>query len=138
MQEPETTSASGSAGAIVLLSPAWLRHGPGGMFGGATPGVLIGQAGGKITYLTKKGMVFEAKRGEIGVNWPWWEFGAGVHFRMAGKVYRLSLARPPHMPDINLSEEGLASRLASLDPTGINSLGRAFANGKAWKDYLNT
>jgi len=109
------------------------------MFGGAEPGLLIAREGGRISFVTLKERVFEAERHEIGVNWPWWEFGAGVHLKVAGKTYRLSLARPPDAPDIDLGERGwLVSTLAVLDPTGISSIGRAFASGKAWKSYLNT
>ena len=102
-------------------------------------GLLIARERGRISFVTQTEKVFEAERHEIDVNWPWWEFGAGVHLKVAGKTYRLSLARPPHAPDINLGERGgLVSTLAGLDPTGISSIGRAFASGKAWKSYLNT
>jgi hypothetical protein len=139
MQEPETASPSGPEGAITLVSPAWLRHGPFGMFGSVEPGLLIAREGGRISFVTQKERVFEAQRPEIGVSWPWWEFGAGVHLKVAGKMYRLSLARPPSAPDIDVGERGgLASTLAGLDPTGISSLGRAFASGKAWRSYLDT
>ena len=139
MQEPGAASTSGPEGAIALVSPAWLRHGPKGMFGRVEPGLLIAREGGRISFVTLKEKVFEAERHEIGVNWPWWEFGAGVHLKVAGKTYRLSLARPPDAPDIDLGERGwLVSTLAVLDPTGISSIGRAFASGKAWKSYLNT
>ena len=142
MQEPGAASTSGQEGAMRLVSPAWLRHGPGGMFGSVEPGLLIAREGGRISFVTQKEKVFEAERHEIGVNWPWWEFGAGVHRKGAGKTYRLSLARPPNAPNIDLGERGgLASTLAALgfmDRTGISSLGRAFASGKAWKSYLNT
>ena len=130
MQEPGTASTSGPESAIALVSPAWLRHGPGGMFGGVEPGLLIAREDGRISFVTRKERVFEAERQEIGVNWPWWEFGAGVHLKVADKIYRLSLARPPHAPNVNLGDRGwLASRLIGLDPTGISSLGRAFASG---------
>ncbi len=139
MQEPGAASTSGPEGAITLISPAWLRHGPFGMFGSVEPGLLIAREGGRISFLAQKEKVFEAIRRDIGVSWPWWEFGAGVHLKVADKTYRLSLARPPSAPDIDLGERGgLASTLASLDPTGISSLGRAFASGKAWKNSLNT
>ena len=108
-----------------------------GMFGSVEPGLLIAQEGGKISFVTQQQKVFEAERHEIGVNWPWWEFGGGIHLQVAGKTYRLSLARPPSAPDINVGEKGLLSTLVFRDPTGISSLGRAFANGKAWKNYLN-
>lgn len=137
MQKPEATPPLGPEGAIVLVSPAWLRHGPAGMFGSVEPGLLIAQEGGKISFVTQKQKVFETERHEIGVNWPWWEFGGGIHLQVAGKTYRLSLARPPSAPDINLGEKGLLSTLVFRDPTGISSLGRAFANGKAWKNYFN-
>ena len=138
MQEPGAASTSGPEGAFALVSRAWLRHGPKGMFGSVEPGLLIAREG-RISFVTQTEKVFEAERHEIGVNWPWWEFGAGVHLKVGDKIYRLSLARPPNAPDINLGQRGgLASTLAALDSTGISSIGRAFASGKAWKSYLNT
>jgi hypothetical protein len=139
MQEPGAASTSGPEGAFALVSRAWLRHGPKGMFGRVEPGLLIAREGGRISFVTQTEKVFEAERHEIGVNWPWWEFGAGVHLKVAGKTYRLSLARPPRAADINLGEGGgLVSTLAGLDFTGISSIGGALASGKAWKSYLNT
>ena len=138
MQEPGAASTSGPEGAFALVSRAWLRHGPKGMFGSVEPGLMIAREG-RISFVTQTEKVFEAERQEIGVNWPWWEFGAGMHLKMAGKTYRLSLARPPNAPGIDLGERsGLVSALAALDSTGISSIGRAFASGKAWKSYLNT
>jgi hypothetical protein len=111
------------------------------MFGRVEPGLLIARERGRISFVTQTEKVFEAERHEIDVNWPWWEFGAGVHLKVAGKTYRLSLARPPNAPDIDLGERGgLVSTLVALgfmDRTGISSLGRAFASGKAWKSYLS-
>ena len=140
MQEPGAASTSGPEGAIALVSPAWLRHGPKGMFGRVEPGLLIARERGRISFVTQTEKVFEAERHEIDVNWPWWESGAGVHLKVAGKTCRLSLARPPNASDINLSERGWqVSPLAGLvDETGISSLGRAFKSGKEWKSYLNT
>jgi hypothetical protein len=138
MQEPGAASTSGPEGAFALVSRAWLRHGPMGMFGRVEPGLLIAREGGRISFVTQTEKVFEAERHEIGVNWPWWEFGAGVHLKVAGKTYRLSLARPPRAADINLGERGgLVSMLIGRDFTGISSIGGALADGKAWKSYLN-
>ncbi len=139
MQEPGAASTSGPDGAFELVSLVWIWRGLKGIYGGTEPGLLIAREGGRISFVTQTEKVFEAERHEIGVNWPWWEFGAGVHLKVAGKTYRLSLARPPDAPDINLGERGgLVSTLAGLDFTGISSIGRAFASGKAWKSYLNT
>ena len=137
MKEPGTTSPSGPEGAIALVSPAWLRHGPGGMFGSVEPGLLIAREGGAISFVSAGKKVFEAERHEIDVNWPWWEFGAGVHLKVAGTMYRLSLARPPSASDINVGEKRrVLSTLVFRDRTGISSLGRAFASGKAWKSSI--
>jgi hypothetical protein len=106
---------------VSLVSKAWLRHGPKGMFGGADPGLLTAR-GGRVSFATGPKTVFEAARHEIRVNWPWWEFGAGVHMSVSGKIYRLSFARPPG----DLDE----------DDTGITSIPGARAAGKAWKNYL--
>src|SRR5881275_460158 len=70
MKEPGAASPSGPEGAIALVSPAWLRHGPKGMFGSVEPGLLIAREGGRISFVTQREKVFEAERQEIGVNWP--------------------------------------------------------------------
>src|SRR2546428_161421 len=84
MQEPGAASTSGPEGAFALVSRAWLRHGPKGMFGSVEPGLLIAREG-RISFVTQTEKVFEAERHEIGVNWPWWEFGAGVHLKVSGR-----------------------------------------------------
>ena len=140
MQEPGATSTSLPEGAFPLVSLVWLQRASfGGLFQNQNPGLLIAREGGRISLVTLKEKVFEAEKHEIVARWPWYQFGQGVRLKVAGKTYRLSLARPPHTPDINLGERGgLLSTLAALDSTGISSLGRAFASGKAWKSYLNT
>lgn len=70
MQESGITSSSGPERAITLVSPAWLRHRPKGMFGGTEPGLLVAREGGIISFVTQRRKVFEAERHEIGVNWP--------------------------------------------------------------------
>ena len=103
---------------VSLESKAWLRHGPKGMFGGVEPGRLSAREG-RVSFATRQGIVFEADRHEIRANWPWWEFGAGMHLTVSGKTYRLSFARPAE----------------DLD-NGIGSIGGARAAGKAWKAYF--
>ena len=76
---------------------AWLRHGPKGMFGGTEPGLLTAREG-RVSFATRQETVFEADRSEIRVNWPWWEFGGGVHLTVSGKTYRLSLIEPSEGP----------------------------------------
>jgi hypothetical protein len=88
------------------------------MFGRVEQGLLTAREG-RVSFATREGTAFEADRPEIRVNWPWWEFGAGVHLTVSGKTYRLSFARPPE--DEN---------------SGLVSLPAARAAGKAWKDYL--
>ena len=61
MQEPGAASTSGPEGAIALVSPAWLRHGPKGMFGAVEPGLLIAREGGSISFVTQREKVFEAE-----------------------------------------------------------------------------
>ena len=75
----------------------WLRTGPKGMFGEPEPGLLTAREG-RVSFATGQETVFEADRSEIRVNWPWWEFGAGVHLTVSGKTYRLSLIRPSEGP----------------------------------------
>jgi hypothetical protein len=95
------------------------------MFGRVEPGFLIAYEGGRVSFVTPDGTVFDADRAELGVTWPWWELGAGVHLTLSGKVYRLSLTRPPNASD--------------ADPTGVTelvSIRGALSNGKAWRTYL--
>jgi hypothetical protein len=103
---------------VSLESIAWLRTGPKGLFGGAAQGLLTAQYG-RVSFATRQKTVFEADRTEIRVNWPWWEFGAGVHLKVSGKTHRLSFAPPPEGED-----------------SGLSSLPAARAAGKAWKAYL--
>ena len=57
--------------------------------------------GDRVSFVTRDGPVFEADRAEIKARWPGWEFGGGVHLRVDGKIYRLSLARPPPATDMD-------------------------------------
>ena len=50
--------------------------------------------GDRLSFVTKKGPVFEADRSEIKVVWPRYEFGGGINLTVGGKIYRLSLVRP--------------------------------------------
>lgn len=122
-----------------LVSKAWLRHGPKGMFGGVDPGLLIGRNGRVSFVTTKKETVFDADLHQVRANWPWWEFGGGVHITVAGQIYRLSLVRPPNEEDIELEGSGrLSTALAGFDETGITSIGEGLAAGNDWKTYLDT
>jgi hypothetical protein len=123
--------------AAALVSKAWLRHGPKGMFGSVDPGLLIGRDGRVAFTTTKKETVFDADVHEVRANWPWWEFGGGVHITVAGQIYRLSLVRPPNAEDVELEGSGgLGAALAGVDETGITSIGEALAAGDDWKIYL--
>jgi hypothetical protein len=126
MQEPPTESTPHGDGegprqlpreSASLESVAWLRHGPKGMFGGSDRGLLTAREG-RVSFAALE-TVFEADRHEIRVNWPWWEFGAGVHLAVSGKIYRLSFIRPNDDAD-----------------SSIGSMGEARAAGKAWKAYF--
>lgn len=135
MQEPGAASASGPEGAITLASLVWLQHGPKGMFAGQDPGLLIAREGGRISLVTLKEKVFEAEKHEIGVKWPWWEFGQGAHLKVAGKTYRFGW-----IPGSGTSAawgrreiERVVSTLAERE--GFTG---ALAKGKAWKSYLKT
>ena len=113
MQEPGASSTSGPEGTFALVSLVWLRGGSKGIYGGTAPGLLIAREGGRISFVTQTEKVFEAEGHEIGVNWPWWEFfGAGVHFKVAGKTYRLSFGEPR---DYEGPGMGKREREASLD-----------------------
>jgi len=131
-------SASGEKRAGELSSKAWLRHGPKGLFGPTDAGVLFA-VGDRVGFLTRNGPVFEVERAEVRVNWPWWEFGGGVHLTVGGKIYRLSLARPPRAADID--ESALKSVLSSSELSemvvNIRSIFEGRASGRAWKAYFD-
>jgi hypothetical protein len=129
-------SAPGNKGAVELSSKAWLRHGPKGLFGPTDAGILFA-AGDQLGFLTRGGRVFQVDRAEVRVNWPWWEFGGGVHLTVGGKIYRLSLARPPRAADIDDSvlKSLSVSELQELG-TNIRSIFEGRASGKAWKAYF--
>lgn len=125
-----------------LSSKAWLRHGPKGLFGSTDPGMLLAM-GDRVSFVTRDGPVFEADRAEIQAKWPGWEFGGGVHLRVDGKIYRLSLARPPHATDMDDSLRKALSEfvLENLSDwyavgTGFRDVHEGRASGKAWKAYF--
>ena len=124
-----------------LSSKAWLRHGPKGLFGPTDPGMLLAM-GDRVTFLTRDGPVFEADRAEIRVKWPGWEFGGGVHLTVDGKIYRLSLARPPHAAEMDhamrkaLSEMVLENSAWYVLGGGFRDIHEGRASGKAWKAYF--
>jgi hypothetical protein len=127
MQEPPAESAPHGEGrearqmpgeGVSLVSIAWLRRGPKGMFGGSDQGQLIGREG-RVSFTTGRATVFEADRHEIRANWPWWEFGAGMHLTVSGKTYRLSFIQPVEDENAHLG-----------------SIPAARAAGKAWKAYF--
>jgi hypothetical protein len=61
--------------------------------------------GDRVSFVSRNGPVFKADRAEIRVKWPRTEFGGGVHLTVegVGKIYRLSLGRPPHAANALLS-----------------------------------
>jgi hypothetical protein len=132
-------SASGNEGAAEFSSKAWLRHGPKGLFGPTDAGILFA-AGDQSGFLTRRGPVFRVDRADVRVNWPWWEFGGGVHLTVEGKIYRLSLARPPRAGDID--ESALKSLLSSSELSemvvNLRSIFEGRASGKAWKAYFGS
>jgi hypothetical protein len=130
-------SAPGSEEPVELSTKAWLRHGPKGLFGPTDAGILFA-AGDQLGFLTTRGLAFQVDRADVRVNWPWWEFSGGVHLTVGGKIYRLSLARPPRAADIDESAlEALlsASELQEM-VTNIRSIFEGRASGKAWKAYF--
>ena len=113
-------------------SQAWLRHGPKGMFGSAEPGILIAR-GDNVSFVTRNGPLFEAGRAEIQVNWPWWEFDAGVHLTVGGKIYRLSFARPARGAQLDPAAAAAELHGAIID---VRDAFKTRATGKVWKAYF--
>jgi hypothetical protein len=74
-----------------MSSNAWLAHGS--LFPWYDPGVLLA-VGDRVSFVAKKGPVFEAGRSDITVTWPWYGFGGAVYLTIGGTTYRLSLVRP--------------------------------------------
>jgi hypothetical protein len=125
-----------------LSSKAWLRHGPKGLFGPTDPGLLL-SVGDRVSFVTRDGPVFEADRAEIRVKWPRSEFGGGIHLTVDGKIYRLSLARPPHAAEMDTDLRKALSEFALENLSDWYTVGAGFrdvhegrASGKAWKAYF--
>jgi hypothetical protein len=125
-----------------LSSKAWLRHGPKGLFGPTDPGLLVA-LGDRVSFVTRDGPVFEADRAQIVVTWPRSEFGGGVYLTVNGKIYRLSLARPPHAAEMDHALRSAISEFALENLSDWYSVGAGFhdvhegrASGKAWKAYF--
>ena len=68
MRELGSDSTSSADEAVVLVTRAWLRHGPKGMFGRVVPGLLIASDRGIVSFATHSGTVFAAERNAIR-NW---------------------------------------------------------------------
>ena len=135
-------STPGKKGTPELSSKAWLRHGPKGLFGPTDPGMLLAM-GDHVSFVTRDGPVFEADRADIQAKWPGWEFGGGVHLTVNGKVYRLSLARPPHAPEMDNALRKAVSEFVLENLSEWYGVGAGFrdvhegrASGRAWKAYF--
>lgn len=138
MQEPGTSSTSGPQGFFPLVSLVWLqRETLFGLFQNQDPGLLIAREGGRISLVTLKGKVFEAEKHEIGVKWPWYQFGQGVRLKIADKSYGFAW-----MPGSGTSASwGRREReQVFLTLCGQEELGSSvyLAEAKAWKSYLKT
>ena len=138
--------ADGAQEGRKLSSNAWLRHGPKGLFGPTDPGMLLA-IGDRVSFVTKKGPVFEADRSEVKVVWPRSEFGGGVHLSVGGQIYRLALVRPRGAPEFdktsreNLSQaarEMVADLLwdGSSALTGFGDIHQGRASATDWKAYF--
>ena len=125
-----------------LSAKAWLRHGPKGLFGSTDPGMLLAM-GDRVSFVARDGPVFEADRAEIQAKWPVWEFGGGVHLSVDSKIYRLSLARPPHATEMDDALHKALSEFVLENLSDWYAVGAGFrdvhegrASGKAWKAYF--
>jgi hypothetical protein len=58
--------------------------------------------GDQVSYVTKKGTVFEADRSKITAEWPW--HGGGVNLTVHGKTYRLSFVPPKGATEFDKSD----------------------------------
>ncbi len=135
MQEPGTASPSGPEGAITLASLVWIqRRRFAGLFQNQDPGLLIAR-GGRIGLVTLREKVFEAEKREIGVHWPWYQFGRGVRLKVASETYRFAW-----LPGSATSQATGRRQITEVVSTLAEREGftGTFASAKAWKSYLKT
>ena len=136
MHEPGAASTSGQEGAITLAALVWIQRSLFfGMFQNQDPGLLIAREGGRISLVTLREKVFEAEKHEIGVNWPWWQFGQGLRLKVAGKTYWFAWVPGAGTASIWGSRE--LERVVSTLAGQVGFTG-ALATSKAWKSYLKT
>jgi hypothetical protein len=139
-------STNDERGMRQLSSNAWLRYGPKGFFGSIDAGMLLA-VGDRVSFVTKKGTIFQADLSEIKVKWPGCWAGFAVNLATGGKVYRLSLARPRGGEEFDKTAGENLSRAVreTLGDLvwdgfyGISAYGDAKkgrASGKHWKAYF--
>lgn len=83
----------------VLSSNVWLQT---GTFSMSRDGGSLRAVGDQVSYVTKKGMVFEADRSKITAEWPW--HGGGVNLTVHGKTYKLSFVPPKGATEFDKSD----------------------------------
>jgi len=128
-----------------LSSNAWL-YGSGLKRFAVLPdaGMLLA-VGDRVSFTTKKGLVFEADRTDIQVQWPRSGTGMLLYLTVNGQIYRLTLARPRGAA--NFDEVRKSKPKAAIDILtdgdykdfilGTRDLHRGRASGKNWKAYFD-
>jgi hypothetical protein len=137
MQEPGGAPTAGSEGFFPLIALVWLqRESFFGLFQPQDPGLLIARAGGAISLVTLSGKVFDAEKHDIGVQWPWYQFGQGVRLKVAGKTYWFAWM-PGSATAASWGGERTRGVLQTL--AGREGLDTVYlAQAKVWRRYLKT
>ena len=115
------------------VDPAWLLAGL-----GHTPGV-VALRGGRLSFTTDDGVVFDEPLERVKTAFPWYWFGGGFRADVVGTRWKISLTRPEGAPR---PSAGLL-RLGGLDG-GLGAAAGSLADvaegrrrGRAWREVLS-
>lgn len=100
--------------------------------------------GDRVSFVTEKGLVFEADRADIQVKWPRIGVSTLLYLTVSDQVYRLSLARPRGATTLNEARKSKSKAVVDVLTEGdakdlilgARDVHRGRASGKAWRAYF--
>ena len=138
-------SAQGEEQASKLSSNAWL-YGRGVKRFIRLPdaGMLLANDD-RVSFITKKGLVFESDTANIQVKWPRAGIGTLLYLTVSGQIYRLSLMRPKGAATFDEARKSTSKKVIDVLTEGdakdlilgARDLHRGRASGKAWRAYFS-
>lgn len=126
-----------------LSSYAWMSHRTRLGLVAYDAGMLVA-VGDRVSLVTAKGLVFEADRDDIKVQWPRLGLGTLIYLTVGDKLHRISLARPRGARTFDAPKESLSQAVFGVITggelkdviLGTRDIHRGRASGKDWKAYF--